>query len=75
MALLVFVVGGAGAVEIAQHIGRCVACLFINAMLLDVGMQALQQVQAAAHALVASGQHLKGLVEADRGAGVQEVDA
>ena len=37
-----------------------------------MGMQALQQVQAAPHALMTGGQQLEGLVEAHGRAGMQD---
>ena len=71
VAIFVFMVLRAGEVEVAQHITRRVLGLCVSAAAVHMGLQAQQQVQAAPHALVAGGQHLEGLVEADRRAGMQ----
>jgi len=70
--LFVLMVRGAGDVEIAQHVGRRVARLRIRAVLQHMGIQTLQKVQAAPHALMAGGEHFERLLEAHGGPGMQD---
>jgi hypothetical protein len=64
VALLVLVVRRRGQVEVAHHVARRVLRLPVAAGRGQVPGQPFQQVDHALHTLVATGQHLEGVVEA-----------
>ena len=64
VALLVLVVGRAGQVEVAHHVGGRLLRIGVGTALRQVLGQALQQHQHALHPLMAGQQHLEGFVEA-----------
>jgi hypothetical protein len=62
-------------VEIAHHVARGAASLYVDAVRIDMRAKARKQIQHAGYALVAGLEHLEGLLEAGRGRGDQLLQA
>lgn len=72
MPFFVLVVQRSGDVEIAQYIGRGTSRLRVDAVLLDMGLKSLQQLQRALNPLVAGRKHLERGVETHGWTGMQD---